>query len=113
LNILYWEKIRRRNFEDDDNEYEPDVVAIAFRARDRVKQDALYIDLDKSCRVKNGPMDITREDAEAEYKRASRYASIVMGLVGPDAHEPLQLKKLKEAIKVVFWQKYKPIAPEE
>jgi hypothetical protein len=68
LNILYFEKIRRGNFGYDDNDYEPDVVAIAFRARDRVKQDALYIDLDKTCRVKNAPMEVTREDALAEYK---------------------------------------------
>jgi hypothetical protein len=108
FNILYFEKIGRGNF-DGDNDYEPDVVEIAFRARDRIKQDAIYIDLDKSCRVKNAPMEVSREDAAVEYKRASRYASIVIGLVGPDPHERLQLEKLKKAMKLVFWQKYKPI----
>jgi AbiV family abortive infection protein len=108
LNILYFEKIGRGNF-DGDNDYEPDVVEIAFRARDRIKQDAIYIDLDKSCHVKNAPMEVSREDAAVEYKRASRYASIVIGLVGPDPHERLQLEKLKKAMKLVFWQKYKPI----
>jgi AbiV family abortive infection protein len=96
LNILYFEKMRRGNFEHEENDYMPDVVAIAFRARDRIKQDALYIDLDKSCRVKNAPTEVTREDADAEYKRARRYASIVVGLVGPDPHERLQLEKLKK-----------------
>lgn len=85
------------------------MVAVAFGKRDTVKQDAIYIDLDKSCRVKNAPTKITREDAHAEYEKARRYASIVTGLVGPDAYEGLQLKKLKEATKIVFWQKYKPI----
>jgi AbiV family abortive infection protein len=108
LNILYHERIRRGDFFDD-NDYDPDVVAVAFGKRDTVKQDAIYIDLDKSCRVKNTPTKITREDAQAEYERARRYASIVTGLVGPDAYEGLQLKKLKEATKIVFWQKYKPI----
>jgi len=108
LNILYHEKIRRGDFFND-NDYDPGVVAVAFGERDMVKQDAVYIDLDKSCRVKNAPMDVTRDDAQVEYERARRYASIVTGLVGPDAYEGLQLKKLKEATKIVFWQKYKPI----
>jgi AbiV family abortive infection protein len=108
LNILYFEKIRRGNF-CDDNDYDSDVVAVAFGERDMVKQDAIYIDLDKSCRVKNAPMDVTREDAQAEYERAGRYGSIVTRLIGPDGYEGLQLEKLKEAMKIVFWQKYKPI----
>jgi AbiV family abortive infection protein len=107
LNILYHEKIRRGDFQDD-NDYDSDVIAIAFGERDAVKQDAIYIDLDKSCRVKNAPMDVTREDAHVEYERAGRYASIVLRIIGPDAHESLQLEKLKEAVKIVFWQKYKP-----
>ena len=84
-------------------------MAVAFGERDKVKQDAVYIDLDKSCRVKNVPMDVTREDAQAEYERASRYALIITGLIGPDAYEGLQLKKLKEAVRAVFWQKYAPV----
>ncbi len=86
------------------------MVAVAFGERDRVKQDALYIDLDKSCRVRNAPMGVTGEDAQVEYDRASRYASIVRRLIGPDAYEGLQLEKLKEATKIVYWQKYKPNA---
>jgi hypothetical protein len=74
-----------------------------------VKQDAIYVDLDKSCRVKNAPMDVSREEAELEYRRAGRYGSTVLGLIGPDAYEGMQLKKLKEATKIVFWQKYKPV----
>ena len=108
LNILYHEKIRRRDFHDD-NDYDPRVLAIAFGERDMIKQDAIYIDLDKSCRIKNAPMEVTRKDAQIEYEKSSRYASIVLGLVGPDAYEGLQLKKLKEVMKIVFWQKYKPI----
>jgi AbiV family abortive infection protein len=108
LNILYHEKIRRGDFEDDE-EYEKGAVAVAFGARDKVKQDAIYIDLDKSCRVKNAPMSVTREDAQVEYERARRYASTVARLVEPDAREGFQLTKLKQAVRIVFWQKYKPL----
>jgi AbiV family abortive infection protein len=108
LNILYHEKIRRGDFIDD-NDYEADVISVARGERDIIKQDAIYINLDKSCRVKNAPMDVTREDAALEYQRARRYGSTVIGLIGPDAYEGLQLKKLKEATKIVFWQKFKTI----
>jgi AbiV family abortive infection protein len=107
LNILYHEKIRRGYFSHD-NDYEADVLAVALGERDRVKQNAIHIDLDKSCRVKNTPSDVTREDAQVEYERARRYASIVNKLVGSKAFEGVQLQKLKEAAKIVFWQKYTP-----
>jgi len=113
LNILYWEKIRCGDFFDD-NDYEPGVLAIAFGERDRAKQNALYVSLDKSCRVKSTPVRrITREAARKEYERASRYRSIVAGLCEPDAYEGLQLQKLREATRAVFWQKYRPIEATE
>lgn len=108
LNILYHEKIRRRDFIDE-NDYEPDIVDIAHGERDNIKQNAVYVGLDKSCRVKSSPMNVTREDAKVEYELARRYASIVLGMIDSDAYESPQLKKLKEATKFVFWQKYKPI----
>jgi hypothetical protein len=88
-------------------------IAWSRRCRDRFsrkrKANAIYVDVDKSCRVKNSPNDITREDAAIEYERASRYGSIVARLPESDAYEGLELRKLKDA-KVVFWQKYKPIS---
>lgn len=110
LNILYWEKIRRGDFFDD-NDYEPSVLAVALGERDRVKQDALYVDLDKSCRVRSTPVTrITREAAQVEHERANRYRWIVTSLCEADAYEGLQLQKLREATKIVFWQKYQPSA---
>ena len=72
------------------------------------------MNLDRSCRVKSTPVKrITREAAHKEYERASRYRSIVMGLCEPDGYEGLQLQKLREATKAVFWQKYRPIEAAE
>jgi hypothetical protein len=104
--------MRRGNFYDE-NDYEPDVVAIAFGKRDRVKQDAIYVDLDKSCRVKNSPMDVTREEADAEYERVRRYRSTVTSHVDSVAYEGLEFQKLKEAMKIVFWQKHNSTAASE
>lgn len=108
LNILYHHKIRRCDYRGY-SEYDQDVVAIAFGKRDKAKQDSIFVDLDKSCRVKNAPTGITKEQALVEYERARRYASIVARLVSSDTCEGWQLEKLKEAMKIVFWQKYKPM----
>ena len=54
-------------------------------------------------------MRITKDEAEVKYQRARLYYSAVTRLVGADAYEGLQLTKLKEATKIVFWQKYRPI----
>jgi AbiV family abortive infection protein len=108
LNILYHEKIRGGEFFGN-NDYERDVIAIARGARDKVKQNSVYTDIDKTCRVKNSPIGVTREAAQLEYERARRYASIVERVIGGNTHERLELQKLKEVTKIVFWQKYKPI----
>jgi AbiV family abortive infection protein len=110
LNILYHEKIRGRNFDYDDGDYEPSVIKIAKGERDRLKQDSVFVALDKSCRVKqqNSPMNITRDQAQTEYKRAERYASIVLRLIEHGGYKSIQMDKFKEATREVFWQRYKP-----
>ena len=51
---------------------------------------------------------IKLEESQAEYDRAQRYRSTVQSLLRADAYEGPQLQKLKEAMKIVFWQKYTP-----
>jgi AbiV family abortive infection protein len=112
LNILYHEKIRNRNFEyDDDDEYEPSVVKIAKGERDRKKQDAIFVEIDKNCRVNQhrSPMNINLQQGDEEYKRAQRHASIVLRLVERGDYKSIQMSKFKEATKEVFWQHYRPI----
>ena len=46
LNILYFEKIRRGDFFDDDD-YDFEIVRIATGGRDKVKQDAVYVRIDR------------------------------------------------------------------
>lgn len=106
LNLLYFEKIRGENFLYE-REYESDVKEIANGERDRIKQDALYIDLDRSCRVKKSPTSISQADAKKELELAERYKSAVRGLLQPNAYEHLQLAKLREAVTVVYWQHYR------
>jgi AbiV family abortive infection protein len=109
LNILYHEKIRRGDFLDDED-YERDVADIARGERDKFKQAALYVDVDKSCRVRSSPLGVKLDESQAEYDRAQRYRLTIQSLLRADAYEGLQLQKLREAMKIVFWQKHKPAA---
>ncbi len=111
LNILYHEKIRRGDFFDEDNDYDPSVVRIATGERDKVKQDAVYVRIDRSGRARNTPANVTMSAANEEYEKAGRYHSLVCSLAedGPKASE--EYRKLQEAMKIVYWQKYKPITP--
>lgn len=110
LNILYHEKIRRGDFVEDE-QYEQDVEAIARGERDKRKQAAIYVDLDKSCRVRSSPLRITLEESQVEYDLARHLRSTVRSLLRIDAHELPQLQKLREVMKIVFWQKYRPPIP--
>jgi AbiV family abortive infection protein len=60
LNILYHEKMQRGDFFHD-NDYDPDVVCIATGQRDKVKQDAVYVNIDHSGRVKSTPSSVKME----------------------------------------------------
>lgn len=106
LNILYFEKIENGNFLDD-SDYDRDVEDIAKGKIDCIKQNAIYVDIDKSCRAKNLPRVILQEDAEREQRKAEHYISAVRRLVGPNAYEGVQLSKLRKAVKAVYWQRYK------
>jgi AbiV family abortive infection protein len=108
LNILYFEKMQRGDFVDD-NDYDPQVVDIATGERDKVKQDAVYVRIDRSGRVKSTPSSVTLAAANEEYEKAQRYRWFVSFLAngGPKTSE--QFRKLREAMKIVYWQKYKPI----
>jgi hypothetical protein len=107
LNILYHEKMQRGDFFDD-NDYDPDVVRIATGQRDKVKQDAAYVRIDRSGRVKSTPSSVTMEAAKEEYEKAGRYRWLVSSLVSDGPTDSEQFRKLREAMKVVFWQRYKP-----
>lgn len=60
-----------------DPDYDRTVEKIAEGARDRIKQDALYIRIGRDGSVVSIPERISEQEAEAEVKRAERYASMI------------------------------------
>jgi hypothetical protein len=110
LNILYHEKMRRGDFFDE-SDYDPDVVRIATGERDKAKQDAVYVRIDRSGRVRSTPLSVTLEAAKAEYEKAGRYQWLVTSLATDGPRDSEQFRKLREAMKIVYWQKCIPITP--
>jgi AbiV family abortive infection protein len=109
LNILYHEKMQRGDFSDD-NDYDPQVVNVATGERDKVKQNAVYVRIDRSGRVQSTPSSVTMDAANEEYEKARRYRWFVGSLASDGPRDSEQFRKLREAMKIVYWQKYKPIS---
>jgi AbiV family abortive infection protein len=107
LNILYHEKMQRGDFFDD-NDYDPQVVRVASGQRDKVKQDAVYVSIDRSGRVRSTPSNVTMDAANEEYEKAGRYRWFVSSLASDGPRDSEQFRKLREGMKIVYWQKYKP-----
>jgi hypothetical protein len=101
--------MERGEFFDEDKEYDPAVVRVARGERDRVKQDAVYVGIDRRGRVKSTPTTVTRKAAHEEYQRAERYLRLVNSLVTDERRDSEQFRKLRESLRIVYWQRLKPI----
>lgn len=55
------------------------------------------------------PLSVTLKAAHEEYERAGRYRWLVTSLATDGPRDSEQFRKLREAMKIVYWQKYKPI----
>jgi AbiV family abortive infection protein len=108
LNILYHEKIQRGDFYNE-NDYEPEVVRIATGERDKAKQDAVCVSIDRSGRVKSSPSSVTLESAKEEFDKAGRYRWLVISLAADGPGDSMRFAKLRDALKIVYWQRYRPI----
>ena len=110
LNILYFEKMRR-DYPDDDDDNDPQVREIASGSRDKTKQEAVYVNVDRSGRAKTLPSEIAPEAAKREYDAAYRFHSFVRRLLEGESPNSEQFRKLREAMTIVYWQKYRPVEP--
>jgi AbiV family abortive infection protein len=104
VNILRHEKMRRWEsaywFWMEDPEYEPSVLRIAKGARDRTKQEALYVGLGRDGGITSVPTEVTAASADAEYALAQRYRWTIRSLLehGP----PLFFEKVEEILRALF-----------
>jgi AbiV family abortive infection protein len=106
LNILRFEKIGRwesRGWRwDEPPQYDPTAVHVAKGRRDRIKQDALYVRLDREMHLISTPSETPSERVDEEYARGERYRGFARSLLG-DAPDPgFNYKKVRDAFELLF-----------
>jgi hypothetical protein len=77
--------------------------------RDKVKQDAVYVRIDRSGRIISSPSRGTLDEAKEEYVTAERYQRFIAALASNGLQDSEQFRKLQEAVKVVYWQEYEAV----
>jgi AbiV family abortive infection protein len=113
LNILRHEKIGRWESNNwmwsEDPDYDHAVEKIAEGARDRIKQDALYVRIGRDGSIASVPQGISEQEAEAEVKRAERYASMVKSACDGEKSSLGTYEKIVAGFRLLF---RRPSAPE-
>jgi AbiV family abortive infection protein len=106
LNILRHEKIGRWESNNwvwaEEPEYDRAVEGVAEGARDRIKQDALYVRLSRDASVASIPTSVTSVDAEVEVSRARRYLSMVRQANAREAWPLRTYDKVVEGFRALF-----------
>lgn len=108
IEILRYEKIDRwasKNWSwDEEAEYDRDVVRITEGARDKIRQDALYVRIGRDGSPARTPKAVSLEDAEREIKKAERYRWSVHSLTADDRSSSIMFDKVCDALKLLFNQ---------
>lgn len=106
MNILRHEKIRRWEANNwtwaEDPDYDRAVERVADGARDRIKQDALYVRLGRDGSVASTPASVTEADAEVEVSRARRFLSMVRQANAGRAWPLQTYEKVVEGFRILF-----------
>lgn len=105
LNIYRHEKVRRwedsRWFWDEPPKYRKQTRKVAKGHVDKIKQNALYVQIGEDGRVCSVPSSITQQLMEGAVDAAKRFHSLVKRLI-EEEYEPVHFDWLKQALKEMF-----------
>jgi len=104
INLLRNEKIRgweTRSWYSDEK-YDQTAQAIADGARDRDKQDALYVRVGKTGEVASVPERIDEAAVDRARERAKKLRWFLKGAVDHGGHQSSEYKRLLDTLKVMF-----------
>lgn len=105
MKLLRYEKIGKweaNNWEwAEDPQYDKSALRVAEGAKDRRKQDALYVRIGGDGRVSSTPLTITKEETQAELDRAGRYKNFLVTLLDGKA-ESRRHEKALSTLKLLF-----------
>lgn len=107
LEIFAYEKIARWKSNNwvsvEDPNYDPAILKLSKGARDKRKQDALYVNIGKDGRVASTPSGITDEETTAELERAGEYVHLARAVSKAEAgFDSSRLEKIIKAFQVIF-----------
>jgi AbiV family abortive infection protein len=112
ISILRYEKIGRWESSAwswvDPPEYESSIKKVAEGARDRIKQDALYVRIGADGKVISQPVEVASEACKTEFERAGSYHSFVASLVSDGHNETAEYLKIKGFMTLLFAEKLVP-----
>lgn len=105
LNIYRHEKVRRwedsRWFWDEPPKYRKQTRKVAEGHVDKIKQNALYVQIGEDGRVCSMPSSITQQLMDGAVDAAKRFHSLVKRLIEKE-YEPVHFDWLKQALKEMF-----------
>jgi len=108
MNLLYHEKIKRWESNlwvwAEDPEYDKTALWVAEGKRDRDKQRALYVELDRNGRVCVTPEQVTEILANDEYERGRRFEQCVRGLIEGDTGCAWDFERIEDCFNALFSQ---------
>jgi AbiV family abortive infection protein len=85
MELLRFEKIGRWESNnwvwDEEPDYERSALSVYKGQKDRRKQDALYVRIDRNGRVCSTPTVITEDESRAEFERAKRFKRLIDAMV--------------------------------
>jgi AbiV family abortive infection protein len=107
LEIFAYEKVQRWQSNtwvwDKDPDYDPAIQKLADGARDRQKQNALYVGIGGDGGVVSLPGKVIAEETVAELEKAGDYIRLVNSISqGEVLGDALRLKKLVKALRTIF-----------
>lgn len=105
MELLRYEKIGRWEANNwvwaEDPQYDKSALRVAKGAKDRRKQDALYVGIGRDGRVSSTPMTITKNETQAELDRARRYKYFLVSVLDGKT-ESRRHEKALSALKLLF-----------
>ena len=105
LEILLYEKIGRWEANDwswgEDPNYDKEALKVSEGAKDRRKQQALYVGVGQDGRITSTPDTITEDETKAELDRAYRFARFLDEIL-KDGAPSLRYDKVMAAFKTLF-----------
>lgn len=114
INILRYEKIGRWESNNwiwaKDPDWDHEALKVANGKIDSIKQDSLYVRLNRHGAVASTPNNVTESEAENEYERGRRFERFMEGLANLERPVGLDYERVEAMFKALFTEQTKVVS---